>query len=142
MKAIMQQSARQSRRVHEDPDSSSHEDYRLKHNNYVQAIKEKKRDHWEEWLENLDGEEVWTASRMMGGGGNLKDGGRTRIPVLEVKDEITKRVKQRASTKEEKSHLFFETFFPKCTEHPMPTAQPNYPLSKWKFQTTMDEQID
>jgi len=142
MKATMQRSARRSKQAHGNPDNTSHEDYRQKRNNYAQAIKETKRDHWEEWLENLDGEEVWTASRMMGGGGDAKDGGRTRIPVLEVKDEITKWIKQRASTNEQKSQLFFETFFPKRTEQPRPIPQPNYPPHKWKFQTTTDEQID
>jgi len=140
MKAAMQRLARQSRRAQRDRSKPIHEEYRRKRNDYAQAIKETKRDHWDEWLENLDDEEVWTAGRMMGGGG--KDGGRMRIPDLEVKDEITKQVRQRASTNEQKSKLFFETFFPKRVAQPNPTAQTNYPPPKWKFETTTDEQID
>jgi len=140
MKASMQKSARQSQRAQGIQNSPTHEEYRCKRNDYAQAIKDTKRDHWEEWLENLEGEEVWAVGKMMSGGG--KDGGRTRIPDLEVKDEITKRVKQRASTNEQKSNMFFETFFPKRVEQPAPAEQPRYPPPKWEFQTTTDEQID
>jgi len=51
-------------------------------------------------------------------------------------------VKQKASTNEQKSQLFFKSFFPKRAVQLVPTIQTNYPLPKWKFETTTNEQID
>jgi len=75
MKAAMQRLARQSRRAQRDHSDPIHKKYGWKRNDYAQAIKDTKQDHWDEWLENLDEwlenldeEEVWAAGRMMGGG--------------------------------------------------------------------------
>jgi len=140
MKATMQKLAQKSAQASLEGNNPIHESYRRCRNDYAQAIKNTKRDHWEDWLENLEGDEIWAAGRMVGGGGS--DGGRARIPVLEVKDAVTKRVKHRASNNDQKSKLFFETFFPKRTEQPKDEGNVCYPPPKWKFQTTSNEQID
>ncbi|KAF9033860.1 hypothetical protein BJ165DRAFT_1315830, partial [Panaeolus papilionaceus] len=46
------------------------ETYRRKRNDYAQAIRRRKREHWEEWLENLDKRDIWVAGKMVGGSGS------------------------------------------------------------------------
>lgn len=65
-----------------------HEEYRQAWNRYSEAIRKTKEEHWLDWLEKLDEEGIWTANRMVSG--TAMDGGRGRIPTLQVRDPITK----------------------------------------------------
>jgi len=57
--------------VDEDP---IHEAFWQARNNYSEAIQTTKAEHWTEWLESLDGEEVWSADWLVMG--PASDGGR------------------------------------------------------------------
>ena len=87
-----------------------HKIFRQARNDYSLAIRKAKANHWAEWLESLDNAGVWTANRLVTG--PASDGGRSRVPTLQVKDPIMKAVTQEARTNEEKGELFYQTFFP------------------------------
>jgi ribonuclease HI/exonuclease III len=116
-----------------------HEEFRQARNIYSKAIRDAKSEHWLGWLETLDEEGVWAANRMATG--PAADGGRGRIPTLQVKDPITKRVTQEARTNEEKGRLLYQTFFPRRTAPPAPVPEEPYPQAKWEYVPTTDEQI-
>ncbi|PPQ81181.1 hypothetical protein CVT24_009472 [Panaeolus cyanescens] len=107
--------------------------FRKERNTYTQAIKDEKKRHWEEWLEELDDKEVWIAGKMVGSGGS--DGGRTRVPTLKGEGE------NEISTNEEKGKAFFEAFFPKRVA-PRVDNEPTASRAKWRYSPTTDEEID
>jgi hypothetical protein len=125
-----------SRALNNDP---IHEEFRLARNIYSEAIRVAKAEHWMEWLETLDEEGVWAANRMATG--LATDGGRGRIPTLQVKDPVTRQVTQEASTNEEKGKLLYQNFFPKRTAPLVPVQDEPYPQAKWEYAPTTDEQI-
>ncbi|KAJ7321927.1 hypothetical protein DFH08DRAFT_637796, partial [Mycena albidolilacea] len=47
------------------PGSPAHEDYRVACNAFLARIKMARERHWREWLEQIDGEDVWTAGQLM-----------------------------------------------------------------------------
>ncbi|EUC67533.1 reverse transcriptase from transposon X-element protein, putative, partial [Rhizoctonia solani AG-3 Rhs1AP] len=56
-----------------------HEEYRVQHNRFLQAINAK-RKHWEDFLEGLDEESMWTAASYLSS--EPTDGGQVRVPNL------------------------------------------------------------
>lgn len=116
-----------------------HETARRACNDYSQMIKKAKAEHWADWLENLEELDVWVMSRMVGG--MSTDGGRMRVPTLETCDPVTKTVIDRAESNEEKSRMFFKTFFPPKPATNINFDEAHYPPAKWKFQPITDEQI-
>ncbi|PPR07816.1 hypothetical protein CVT24_002896 [Panaeolus cyanescens] len=109
------------------------ESFRRARNTYTQAIKEEKKRHWEEWLEELDDKEVWLAGRMVGGSGS--DGGRTRVPSLRIEGG------REAISNEDKGRVFFEAFFPKRTA-PQAVEMRGRKRAKWKYAPTTNAEID
>ncbi|KDR70528.1 hypothetical protein GALMADRAFT_75901, partial [Galerina marginata CBS 339.88] len=69
------------------------------------------------------------------------DGGRTRVPTLEERDPVTKRVIRQAVTNEEKSKMFFKAFFPGKPPTQPALQDEEYPPPKWTFEPVSDEQI-
>jgi len=130
---------RKSYHQHKNSQHSTHERYRRLRNEYSEMIRTAKVEHWVAWLEGLDETSIWDASRLVTG--PATDGGRTRVPTLQVVDPVTKRVIREATTNAEKSAMFFETFFPK---KPATTSVPDgyvYPPPKWNFKNITDAQI-
>jgi hypothetical protein len=70
------------------------------------------------------------------------DAGKSRIPTLQIKDPITKRVVREAADNNSKGQLFYETFFPLPNPTTMPVPEDyQYPPPQWTFTNVMDEQI-
>ena len=69
------------------------------------------------------------------------DGGRNRIPMLLVKDPITKRITKEARTNVEKEQLLYQVFFPKRTALPIKIENYHTMQEKWSYTHTTDEQI-
>ena len=90
MKKGKERLARKSFRRRVVDEDLIHKEFRQVWNDYLMAIQRTKEGHWSEWLETLDEEGIWTANRMILG--PATDGGRSRIPTLQVKDPITKQV--------------------------------------------------
>ena len=139
MKKVKEKLARKSYERRAADGDPIHEMFRQSRNKYSQAIRKTKLDHWTEWLESLDDEGVWSANRLVTG--PATDGGRSRVPTLQVKDPVTKAVTREACTNEEKGELFYQTFFPVRTAPPAPAPIEQYPPAKWDYEPVTDEQI-
>ena len=90
-------------------------------------------------MEGLDESSIWTASRLVTG--PASDGGRSRVPTLQIRDPVTKAVLQEAVDNKSKSRMFFDAFFP-----PKPnisTVDPDfeYPVLARDFMGITDKQI-
>lgn len=94
-------------------DHLSHEKYRVQRNKYTEAIKQTKYDHWLDWLENINSEEIWIANKYLNA--EPSDGSSSRIPSLNHKDLDGSLCI--ANSNEEKSKVLAATFFP-----PPPTS--------------------
>lgn len=98
-------------------DHPSHQEQRDICNKYANAIQEAKTKHWEEYLEELNEDQLWGAGRYISNPTN--DGGKARIPTLTIKEPSgTQTI---AETNEEKSKLLARAFFP-----PKPTTASSY----------------
>ena len=117
-----------------------HEEYRRQRNCYSEMIWKAKAEHWVEWLEGLDESSVWQASKLVMS--QATDAGKSRIPTLQIKDPVTKRVIREATDNATKGQLFYETFFPPRNPSTTPIPQDfQYPPPRWKFQNILDDQI-
>ncbi|QRV96409.1 Reverse transcriptase (RNA-dependent DNA polymerase) [Ceratobasidium sp. AG-Ba] len=95
-----------------------HEEYRKTRNAYTQAIKDAKQTHWEEFLEGLGEDSIWTAAKFVGG--EQSDGGRARIPNLKYVDHKGQPSQARDNTT--KSKVLLEAFF---SPPPTPSDEPD-----------------
>jgi hypothetical protein len=88
-------------------DHPSHEEFRRARNDYRQLIKSTKKSFWENWLEEVSGEQVWKANKFVTAPNS--DGGKARVPALkEMGDNREERmVKDNAS----KSAALHRAFF-------------------------------
>lgn len=87
-----------------DPDHPCHEEHCTKRNQYSEAIKQTKKDHWINWLEEIKGNDIWIANKYLTAAAG--DGGLSRIPTLRHPDGSF------ADTNKEKSAALAHTFFP------------------------------
>ncbi|OJA20650.1 hypothetical protein AZE42_13544 [Rhizopogon vesiculosus] len=103
------------------PLHSCHEELKDARSLYADEITSTKKQHWIDWLEDLEGNDIWTANRYVTS--EPSDGSRSRIPTLTVTHadgSITE-----ASTNDEKSRLIAESFFPP------PPAVDSVPQDQW-----------
>jgi len=90
---------------------------------YVEEIASMKKQHWIEWLEDIEGNDLWTTNRYISS--EPRDGGKTQVPSLKRKNEdnmITV-----ANTNQEKSTMIAESFFPLPPLVDSTPADPEYP---------------
>jgi len=113
-----------------------HEEARKAANEYTTRISEAKKKHWEEWLEDVNVDNVWTAHKYVGGAPT--DGGNTRIPTL--KTQANGRP-QELDNNEEKSKLLYETFFPPPPADPHADLPTDYPEPVCEFTPITDNQV-
>jgi len=113
-----------------------HEEARKAANEYATRISEAKKKHWEEWLEDVNIDNVWTAHKYAGGAPT--DGGNTRIPTL--KTQANGRP-QELDDNEEKSKLLYETFFPPPPADPRADLPTDYPEPVCEFTPITDNQV-
>lgn len=78
-------------------------------------------EHWVEWLERLNQSSIWQASRLVTS--LATDAGKARIPTLQVKDLMTKKVLREVVDNSSKGQVFYETFFPPPNLMPTPIPQ-------------------
>jgi hypothetical protein len=120
-KKKMQQLGGRSKYHRQNAQHPVHAEYRRQRNRYSEMIRTAKAEHWVEWLEGLDESSIWQASKLVTS--PATDAGRARIPTLQVKDPITKRVMREATDNKSKGQLFYDTFFP--PPNPNTTAIPH-----------------
>ncbi|KAF5318094.1 hypothetical protein D9619_012016 [Psilocybe cf. subviscida] len=138
MKKAMKKLGRKSHQHHWEGAHPVHERYRRSRNDYSEAIRQAKAEHWEAWLDGLDEKTVWDAGRLLAGTGT--DGGRTRVPALKIVD-ARGRVEREAVSNEEKGKAFFEAFFLGKPNESLVPADARYPAAAWNFQNITDPQI-
>ena len=115
------------------------ERYRIRRNEFAQAIRSAKQKHWNEWLSNIDQRSIWDAHRFTNS--EPADGGSARIPVLRTQGQTAGAIVEEASSNDSKAHLFHQMFFP---ARPLTSSVPAgyaYPEPKWIYQPITDEQI-
>ncbi|CUA75215.1 putative RNA-directed DNA polymerase from transposon BS [Rhizoctonia solani] len=123
--------AARSYRARFDRDNPIHEEYRLQRNRFSQAIKDAKRKHWEDFLEELDEESMWTAAGYLSS--EPTDGGRARVPSLRYTQPDN--TPASATDNDTKSRVLMESFFPPAPppcqpdtptpQHPTPVPEPH-----------------
>ena len=84
-------------------------------------IQTAKVDHWVEWLEGLNESSMWQASKLVMT--PATDAGRSRIPILQVKDLVMKKVTREVTDNKSKGQLFYDTFFPPTNPDTMTVPQ-------------------
>jgi Zn-finger protein len=114
----------------------AHKETRALGQKYAAAIQKAKTKHWNQWLEELDGQTVWNVGKMAKG--TATDGGRTRVPNL----ISTKRGEEEETTardNETKAQLLFEEFFPEPPKnHNSGKLQG---AARWKHENISNDQI-
>ena len=104
-------------------DHFSHEELRMKSNQYGEAIIQAKRQHWTNYLEEMTAADIWTANKFIRDPAG--DGGCPRIPTLKTRNEQGLEVP--VDDNEEKARTFVRTFFPLAPQLPMNQEQQEYP---------------
>ena len=104
-------------------DHFSHEELRIKSNQYGEAIIQAKRQHWTNYLEEMTAADIWTANKFIRDPAG--DGGCPRIPTLKTRNEQGLEVP--VDDNEEKARTFVRTFFPLAPQLPMNQEQQEYP---------------
>ncbi|KAF7337390.1 RNA-directed DNA polymerase from transposon X-element [Mycena sanguinolenta] len=120
------------------PGSPAHEQYRVARNNFSAKVRTARRQYWMEWLEGIDGGDVWTAGQLMKGSGS--DGGRTRVPDLRRKKGNGET--EVAATNSQKSRWMVEEFYPKHGEGATdPAPDTVYPEPLWEYTPISEAQL-
>jgi hypothetical protein len=86
----------------------SHRELRTKSRIYGKAIISAKRAHWEEYLEEMTADDIWTANKYIKN--PVGDGGNPRIPTIKTKDEQGNTIE--VNDNEDKAKVFAKAFFP------------------------------
>ena len=114
----MMQSRRKASKVRHEPKNPQWELFKEARRKLGSEIEKAKRNHWRDWLEKSSDPDLWTAHRYVTA--PTGDGGKTRIPDLEV---TTKSGENKASNNEEKSQMLAKTFFPQKPDAREESAQ-------------------
>lgn len=113
-----------------------HDESQAATNKYAEALEKAKKEHWEQWLKDIDSDNVWTAHKYADS--PPTDGGAARIPTLK---RFTNGQPEEVDINEEKSKLLYETFFPCPPQRPPTNASTQYPQPACDFTPISDEQV-
>ena len=114
-------------------DHPSHENYKKLSKEFAREIKKAKADHWQEWINQASGEDIWAIHKFMKA--NPTDYGRQKTPALKKPDRTC------TTTNEQKADILARTFFPperplNQNEHPFAEYNPpEAPHSKFPIFT-------
>ena len=119
------------RAIADHPTHNAHQDIC---NKYGEAIKRAKTQHWQDFLETVQGPDIWTVNRYISNPPG--DGGRQRIPTLKVPQ--VNGTSTEVTTNEEKAAAFHQSFFP---PKPATSNLPNDPtyLARVKYKFKLSE---
>ena len=137
MKKANKTLARRAYRHRGDPEHTAHEEHEQVRRRYADAIEKAKKSHWEEWLESLQGEEIWVANKYVDK--TSSDGAQARIPTLKRKDEDGAEVE--VETNEAKSRYLFESFFSQDDAQTPSLVDHTYPEPAFAFCPVTNAQI-
>jgi hypothetical protein len=107
-----------------DTHHHSHRELRRKSKNYGNTIVSAKKAHWEEYLENMMADDIWTANKYIKT--PVGYGGISRIPTIRTRN--VEGIETAANDNEEKARIFAKTFFPPPPNGPaLNVGQDDYP---------------
>ena len=116
---------------------AAHEEHEQARRSYADAIEKAKRSHWEEWLENLQGDEIWTANKYVDKASS--DGAQAHVPTLKREDEND--VVVDIETNKAKSHFLFDSFFSQDETQAPSLTDHMYPEPAFAFRPITNAQI-
>jgi hypothetical protein len=104
------------------PEHPSHGEYRTIQREFASAIDQAKADHWKEWIEHIEGHDLWKVNKYMSA--SPSDYSRQRIPHLNCPNGT------KTNTSDKKAERLAEVFFPTPTDPPdsVPTFEEHDPL--------------
>ena len=136
--------ARASYRHRNEQDHPSHDAHRLQRHQYAAAIRQAKKECWNNWLEKevSNAGNPWAASRLAKKASS--DGGQTRMPELETTAEGQTTW---ATTNEEKSRALYNEFFQRGDDSQLPelrtpSSAHHRTRKKFPFTTLTNEQVE
>ena len=103
---------------------------------YVETLERTKKTHWEQWLDEIDTNNIWTAHKYANSAPS--DGGAARIPTLKHSHNGQT---AEVDMNDEKSKILYQTFFPSSLNRTQADLSTDYPDPICKFQPIKDEQI-
>jgi ribonuclease HI len=129
-----QKLSHRSHRKRMEPEHPVHEEYRRTRNDYTQKIRDTKKEHWTQWLENATDDNIWQVHRLISNPST--DGGGTRIPSLKS------RAGNELHDNEAKSHALHQSFFPLPPADQQREHDEDFPDPIEPFQDITAEQIE
>jgi len=103
---------------------------------YVETLERTKKTHWEQWLDKIDADNIWTAHKYANSAPS--DGGAARIPTLK-RSQNGQTVE--VDTNNKKCKILYQTFFPSSLNRTQADISTDYPDPVCEFQPIKDEQI-
>jgi len=85
-----------------------HDELKTIKEQYANEINTTKKEHWLDWLNDIEGNDLWTANKYISSAPS--DGGKTRVPSLTISNPDGS--KSEAITNQEKSQILATSFFP------------------------------
>ncbi|CDO75057.1 hypothetical protein BN946_scf184757.g12 [Trametes cinnabarina] len=127
--------ARESHRHRADKAHPVHAEYRRLRNRYTDAIRAAKKDHWQAWIDSVDGKTIWDANRFLRRGPT--DGGSARIPPIKALDDNGRPCILNSNA--DKGAEFHKTFFLPPSAAGVPEGP--FPKPRFSFRPITDEQV-
>ena len=134
MRREVSRTGRRAYRLREEANHPVHREYRQLRNHYGDCIRQAKRDHWEAWIAEANTKTIWTIGKYVRAGST--DGSRSSIPPIRRPNSNTP-----TQHSEEKSKIFYETFFPTPPPAALRRTRGNYPEDAFEFANISDAQI-
>ncbi|KAF5369381.1 hypothetical protein D9758_002542 [Tetrapyrgos nigripes] len=119
-------------------DHPVHEEYRRLRNALSGEIKRAKAEHWMDWIENAEGNMVWTIGSLVEA--VATDGGRTRMPGLVTGGRNQDGEEVVEEDNEGKANLFKTAFYPPLLGQTQVPRNARYPAPAWQFQLPTGQQ--
>ena len=113
-----------------------HEEAKKVANDYTTKIEQAKKKHWEDWLEDVNTDNIWTAHKYAGS--DSSDGGITRIPMFKTQENGQPK---ELDDNEDKSKALYETFFPCPLNDPCADLPTDYPDPACDFTPITNNQV-
>lgn len=119
------------------PTHAVHTDLKQTKQLYADEITATKKQHWVEWLEDIEGNDLWTANRYISSAPS--DGGKTRVPTLRTtRPDGTV---AEAATNSAKSAILATSFFPPPPANDLLPQDTIYPDPVARMPTITTDQI-
>ena len=129
--------SRNARHYERFPAHSIHEEWKKARNELTKLLQKTKRDHFNDWIENINAKNLWDAHRFASA--PVTDGAKVRIPTLKKMSETGQTTE--IQDNKGKSKLLHEAFFYRPPADPGIDPDYHYPNPAFEFERITDEEI-